>query len=124
MHKTSFSIEISRYSGGYNQSNILKELSFHAFIGESPVTVITITHDREEAVRMADQVVQLKTILEPWRYHYRSLLLGPLSRRLKMDPGLMGTFFMTGSIAIAFLIFYTSGIPDMDVFGLFSGSIL
>jgi hypothetical protein len=48
MHKTSFSIEISRYSGGYNQSNILKELSFYAFIGESPVTVITITHDREE----------------------------------------------------------------------------
>ncbi|MEI7024176.1 metal ABC transporter permease [Paenibacillus sp. y28] len=53
-----------------------------------------------------------------------SLLLGPLSRRLNLDAGLIGAFFMTGAIAVAFLIFYTAGIPAMDVFGLFSGSIL
>lgn len=53
-----------------------------------------------------------------------SLLLGPFSRKLKMDTGLIGAFFMTGAIAIAFLIFYSAGIPAMDVFGLFSGSVL
>jgi zinc transport system permease protein len=31
---------------------------------------------------------------------------------------------MTGAIALAFLIFYVAGIPAMDVFGLFAGSIL
>lgn len=53
-----------------------------------------------------------------------SLLLGPLSRKLKMDTGLIGAFFMTGAIAIAFVIFYSAGVPAMDVFGLFAGSIL
>ncbi|WP_270167193.1 metal ABC transporter permease [Paenibacillus sp. SYP-B4298] len=53
-----------------------------------------------------------------------SLLLGPLSRKLKLDTGLIGAFFMTGAIALAFLIFHASGTPAMDVFGLFAGSIL
>lgn len=53
-----------------------------------------------------------------------SMLLGPLSQRMKLDPGLIGAFFMTGSIALAFLLFYKAGIPAMDVFGLFTGSIL
>lgn len=53
-----------------------------------------------------------------------SLLLGPLSRKLKLDTGLIGAFFMTGAIALAFLVFHSAGIPAMDVFGLFAGSIL
>ncbi|TBL81111.1 metal ABC transporter permease [Paenibacillus thalictri] len=53
-----------------------------------------------------------------------SLLLGPMSRRLRLEPGLIGAFFMTGSIAAAFLLFYIAGIPAMDVFGMFAGSIL
>jgi ABC-type Mn2+/Zn2+ transport system permease subunit len=53
-----------------------------------------------------------------------SLLLGTLSRKLNLDTGLIGAFFMTGAIALAFLIFHAAGIPAMDVFGLFAGSIL
>lgn len=53
-----------------------------------------------------------------------SLLLGPMSQRMRLDPGLIGAFFMTGSIALAFMLFYKAGIPAMDVFGLFTGSIL
>ncbi|KAB3532768.1 metal ABC transporter permease [Alkaliphilus pronyensis] len=53
-----------------------------------------------------------------------SLLFGPLSDRLKLDTGLIGAFFMTGSIAIAFLLFYKAGVPALDVFSLFTGSIL
>lgn len=53
-----------------------------------------------------------------------SLVLGPFSQRLQLDPGLVGAFFMTGSMALAFLLFYRAGVPAMDVFGLFTGSIL
>lgn len=53
-----------------------------------------------------------------------SLLLGPFSQKMRLDPGLIGAFFMTGSMALAFLLFYKAGVPAMDVFGLFTGSIL
>jgi ABC-type Mn2+/Zn2+ transport system permease subunit len=53
-----------------------------------------------------------------------ALLLGPLSDKMKLDTGLIGAFFMTGSIAIAFLLFYKAGVPAQDVFSLFTGSIL
>lgn len=53
-----------------------------------------------------------------------SLLFGPLTDKLKLDTGLIGGFFMTGSIALAFLLFYKAGIPALDVFSLFTGSIL
>ncbi|SCY92713.1 metal ABC transporter permease [Alkaliphilus peptidifermentans] len=53
-----------------------------------------------------------------------SLLFGPLSDKLKLDTGLIGAFFMTGSIALAFLLFYKAGVPALDVFSLFTGSIL
>ena len=53
-----------------------------------------------------------------------SLLFGPLSDKFKVDTGLIGAFFMTGSMALAFLIFYRTGAPALDVFGLFTGSIL
>lgn len=55
---------------------------------------------------------------------FASLLFGPLSDHLKLDTGLIGAFFMTGSIALAFLLFYKAGVPALDVFGLFTGSIL
>ncbi|MCC5909126.1 MAG: metal ABC transporter permease [Clostridiaceae bacterium] len=53
-----------------------------------------------------------------------SLLFGPLTDKLKLDTGLTGAFFMTGTIALAFLLFYKAGVPALDVFGLFTGSIL
>lgn len=53
-----------------------------------------------------------------------SLLFGPLSDKLKLDTGLIGAFFMTGSIAIAFILFYKAGVPALEVFSLFTGSIL
>lgn len=53
-----------------------------------------------------------------------SLLLGPLSDRMKMDTGLTSALFMTGSIAAAFILFYRARVPAMEAFGLFTGSIL
>ncbi len=53
-----------------------------------------------------------------------SLLLGPFSSRLSLDTGITGAFFMTGSIALAFLLFYKAGVPALDVFSLFTGGIL
>jgi ABC-type Mn2+/Zn2+ transport system permease subunit len=53
-----------------------------------------------------------------------SLLLGPLSDRMKMDAGLTSALFMTGSIAAAFILFYRARVPAMEAFGLFTGSIL
>lgn len=53
-----------------------------------------------------------------------SLFLGPWSDRTKMDAGLSSALFMTGSIAAAFMIFYRAGVPAMEAFGLFTGSVL
>ncbi|MDR5658825.1 metal ABC transporter permease [Serpentinicella sp. ANB-PHB4] len=53
-----------------------------------------------------------------------SLFFGPLSDKLKLDTGLIGAFFMTGTMALAFLIFYRTGVPALDVFSLFTGSII
>jgi len=53
-----------------------------------------------------------------------SVLFGPFSERLRLDTGLTGAFFMTGSIALAFVLFYKAGVPALDVFGLFTGSVL
>ena len=53
-----------------------------------------------------------------------SLLLGPWSDRMKMDTGLAGAFFMTGSMALAFLLFYKAGVPAMEAFALFTGNLL
>ncbi len=53
-----------------------------------------------------------------------SLLLGPAGDFLNMDTGVSGVLFMTGSLGLAFLIFYKAGVPAMDAFALFSGSIL
>lgn len=53
-----------------------------------------------------------------------SLLLGPWSDRMKMDTGLTGALFMTGSMALAFLLFYKAGVPAMEAFALFTGNLL
>jgi len=53
-----------------------------------------------------------------------SLFFGPLSDKLKLDTGLIGALFMTGAMALAFLLFHKAGVPALDVFGLFTGSIL
>lgn len=53
-----------------------------------------------------------------------SLLFGPLAQKLQLDTGIISAFFMTGSIAVAFVLFYKFGVPAMDVFGLLTGSIL
>ena len=53
-----------------------------------------------------------------------SLLFGPLSAKVKLEPAITGAFLMTGSLAAALMLFHIGGIPAMDVFGLFAGSIL
>ncbi|MDW7660495.1 MAG: metal ABC transporter permease [Bacillota bacterium] len=53
-----------------------------------------------------------------------SFLFGPLTDKLKLDIGLIGAFFMTGTIAVAFILFYKAGVPAQEIFGLFTGSIL
>ncbi len=53
-----------------------------------------------------------------------SLLLGPWSDRMKVDTGLTGAFFMTGTMSLAFLLFYRFGVSAMEAFALFTGSLL
>ncbi|NLW47048.1 MAG: metal ABC transporter permease [Firmicutes bacterium] len=53
-----------------------------------------------------------------------SFLLGPVGDYLKMDTGVSGTLFMTGSLGLAFILFYKAGVPAMDAFALFTGNVL
>lgn len=53
-----------------------------------------------------------------------SILFGPLSSKIKLEPAITGAFLMTGSLAAALMLFHVGGIPAMEVFGLFAGSIL
>jgi ABC-type Mn2+/Zn2+ transport system permease subunit len=53
-----------------------------------------------------------------------SLLLGPAGDYIKIDTGVTGVLFMTGSLGLAFMLFYKAGVPAMDAFSLFTGSIL
>jgi ABC-type Mn2+/Zn2+ transport system permease subunit len=53
-----------------------------------------------------------------------SLLLGPASDSIKLDTGNIGAIFMTGSLGLAFMLFYKAGIPAMDAFALFTGNVL
>ena len=50
--------------------------------------------------------------------------VGPLSDKLKVDTGLSGALFMTGTLALAFFLFYQAGVPAMEAFDVFSGNIL
>jgi zinc transport system permease protein len=53
-----------------------------------------------------------------------SVLLGPAGDVIKIDTGITGAVFMTGSLGLAFLLFYKAGIPAMDAFALFTGNVL
>ncbi|WP_277755845.1 metal ABC transporter permease [Paenibacillus luteus] len=53
-----------------------------------------------------------------------SLLFGPLSSKINLEPAITGAFLMTGSLAAALMLFHVGGVPAMEVFGLFAGSIL
>jgi zinc transport system permease protein len=53
-----------------------------------------------------------------------SLLLGPVSDRVKLDVAMTSALFMTGSLAASFLLLYKANIPAMDAFSIFTGSIL
>ena len=53
-----------------------------------------------------------------------SLLFGPVSDRAKLDVGMTSALFMTGSLAVSFLLLYKANIPAMDAFSIFTGSIL
>ncbi|HOJ77023.1 MAG TPA: metal ABC transporter permease [Bacillota bacterium] len=53
-----------------------------------------------------------------------SLLLGPAGDYIKVDTGITGVIFMTGSLGLAFILFYKAGVPAMDAFALFTGNVL
>lgn len=53
-----------------------------------------------------------------------AVLLGPVGDRFKLTPSSVSAFFMTGSLAGAFILFYKAGIPTMEIFSLFAGSVL
>lgn len=53
-----------------------------------------------------------------------SLLLGPAGDFMKIDTGVSGAVFMTGSLGLAFLLFYKAGVPAMNAFALFTGNVL
>ncbi|HHW14142.1 MAG TPA: hypothetical protein GXX28_04310, partial [Firmicutes bacterium] len=53
-----------------------------------------------------------------------SLLIGPLSERIRLEVGQASALFMTGSLAATFLLLYKAGVPAMEAFSVFTGSIL
>ena len=53
-----------------------------------------------------------------------SLLMGTLGERFRITASSMTGFFMTGSLAGAFLLLARAGVRAMDVFGIFAGNIL
>ena len=53
-----------------------------------------------------------------------SLLLGPVADRTRVNTPAAAGLLMTGSLAAAFILFYKTGIPAMQAFDLFAGSVL
>lgn len=53
-----------------------------------------------------------------------STILGPAGDYIKIDTGITGVLFMTGSLGLAFMLFYKAGVPAMDAFALFTGNVL
>ncbi len=53
-----------------------------------------------------------------------ALLLGPAGDYIRADTGAVGVLFMTGSLGLAFMLFYKAGVPAMNAFALFTGNIL
>jgi zinc transport system permease protein len=53
-----------------------------------------------------------------------AFLFGPVSDWVQLDTSAISAFFMTGSLAAAFILLHKAGIPAMDAFTIFTGSIL
>ena len=53
-----------------------------------------------------------------------SLALGPLSERMKLGLGTVSGYFMTLTLALAFLLIYKGNIPMLQAFGILWGNIL
>ena len=53
-----------------------------------------------------------------------SLALGPLSERMKLGLGTVSGYFMTLTLALAFLLIYKGNIPVLQAFGVLWGNIL
>ena len=51
-------------------------------------------------------------------------MMGVMGDRVRMSTNSLSGLFMTGSLALAFILLAKSGIPAMEVFGIFAGSIL
>lgn len=55
---------------------------------------------------------------------FASFLLGPLADRSKANVAAAAGLIMTGSLALSFVVFYKTGVPAMEAFNLFAGSVL
>jgi ABC-type Mn2+/Zn2+ transport system permease subunit len=53
-----------------------------------------------------------------------SLALGPLSEKMKLGLGTVSGYFMTLTLALAFLLIYKGNIPVLQAFGILWGNIL
>jgi len=53
-----------------------------------------------------------------------SFLLGPIGDRSKANVSAAAGLIMTGSLALSFVVFYKTGVPAMEAFNLFAGSVL
>lgn len=53
-----------------------------------------------------------------------SALFGPISDRTHLDVGPVSALFMTGSLALTFLLLYKANIPAMEAFSIFTGNVL
>ncbi len=53
-----------------------------------------------------------------------SVFMGTLGDKVKLSASSLSGFFMTGSLALAFIILSKAEVPAMEVFGIFAGSIL
>lgn len=53
-----------------------------------------------------------------------SVLFGPVSDRTRLDVGPVSALFMTGSLALTFLLLHKANIPAIEAFSIFTGSIL
>jgi zinc transport system permease protein len=53
-----------------------------------------------------------------------SLALGPLSEKMKLGLGTVSGYFMTLTLALAFLLIYKGNIPILQAFGILWGNIL
>ncbi len=53
-----------------------------------------------------------------------SFLLGPIADRTRLNTAAAAGLVMTGSLALAFILFYKTGVPAMEAFNLFAGSVL